>query len=63
MDKLETCGACNNADACGRHDSLKKWFVYQSTEKHDELKAACFQGVEKEGKEAGDSRFFALGAV
>ena len=36
---------------------LKKWFVYQSTEKHDELKAACFQGVEKEGKEAGDIRF------
>lgn len=23
MDKLETCGACNNADACGRHDSLQ----------------------------------------
>lgn len=37
--------------------TLKKWFVYQSTEKHDELKAACFQGVEKEGKEAGDIRF------
>lgn len=23
-------------------DELKKWFVYQSTEKHDELKTVCF---------------------
>lgn len=30
----------------------QKWFVYQSTEKHDELKASYFHGVEKEGKAA-----------
>jgi len=27
------------------HDSLKKWFVYQSTEIHDELKMSDFQWV------------------
>ncbi|MGQ3278775.1 MAG: hypothetical protein ACT6WE_19810, partial [Shinella sp.] len=52
-------GPCGPAPAGGRHAAtpFKKWFVYQSTEKHDELKTSCFQGFEKEGKVAGDIRF------
>jgi hypothetical protein len=41
----------------GRRAGLKKWFVYQSTGKHDELKTACFQRFMKEGKEADDILF------
>ncbi|MFC7399947.1 hypothetical protein ACFQU1_22335 [Chelatococcus sp. GCM10030263] len=37
--------------------ALNKWFVYQSTGKHDELKTPCFQRVMKEGKEADDIQF------
>lgn len=36
---------------------LKKWFVYQSTEKHDELKTSCFERVTGEGEVAVEIRF------
>ncbi len=57
MNEPGRCDTRDKAEACTRHDSLKKWFVYQSTEKHDELKTACFERVTGERELAVEIRF------
>ncbi|MFG1307164.1 hypothetical protein V5F34_23855 [Xanthobacter autotrophicus] len=46
-----------------RHDSLKKRFVYQSTENHDELKMSYFQRTGRVGVLSGVKAEMALGAA
>lgn len=57
MPTTPRCGAS------GRRDSLKKGFVYQSTENRGELKVSYFQGAGEAGAKSGQIVELALGAA
>jgi len=57
MERQFSRNACEAIAGEEKTRLTQRRFVYQATEKHDELKTAFFQRVASEGEMAGDIRF------